>query len=311
MEKYRSITRYLPKLTQFRPSPDTYLFTVFIAAFTLFAILTKNPILILIAATLITLLATFTAIIATSLGRIQIQRTFENEIFAKTETQINLQIKNNNKNKITNLYAYEDFGKKRKVGPVTFNSIPPQTTATKHYICSFQKRGEAQFKKIQITLRLGPVKLTKNIILRESKHIYPAITKNITPSVLCSPDTTQKLNSAASRPTPGFTEYRQGMPANRINWKLSAKAQTIIVRTDNLKQNITQHTKIILGIFPGQSEMAMEQAVSEAATLAIRELGNAKRVSLWYKNRLLSDGFGLGQREKILKILSKITVKTK
>ena len=96
----------------------------------------------------------------------------------------------------------------------------------------------------------------------------------VLPSALPSDNDEEAEEGSVSGGFPGYEHrgYEPGDPLNRINYKLSAKKRTLMVRRD--ENTSAQSTDIVIA--PGSDDTCMEQALALAGRLV--GLGGAARV---------------------------------
>jgi len=231
---------------------------------------------------------------------LNVARRFNNELFAATESHIDILTQNNGKKAHYALHIFEDFEQNRTIGPIFIPTLQPGQTAQAPYDCIFPSRGSARFRQIQIRSRF-PVPLF------EFRAEYPCEDKaTVYPQRLPERDlvrfsaSAQDEHGASWRRSPRIQALDNGRLTGRILWKLSARRGTLI---EEVRKPTPAGASHVVALTPKSALPAAEyeRQISQVTDFCLCSLENGDPVALEHNDQITP-----GNRRELLEFLSHV-----
>jgi len=191
-----------------------------------------------------------------------------------------------------------------------FLKIPPGRTQRTSYRHTFTRRGLHRLDGFRIATRFpfAFFRKSRDVADEEELLVYPAVF----PVSLPSPRARHHGETAVARLGRrgdffGLREYRGGDDRRAIHWRSSARAGRLLVR--EFEEEAQRRATIVCdNALPddagAEAELALEKAISLAASLAAAYLGAGWAVRLVCRGAQVPFGVGPAQLARVLRVLA-------
>ena len=267
---------------------------------------TGNNLIYLIFSMMCSILVISVVVLKINLQGLALRVSPEYPVFAKVPAVLEIAV--TNKKSILPSYSVKVSLPEALGGESYFPKIPAQSEPSQTARVVYKKRGVYGFGDFYLSSSFPFIFLTQKIVstIREKVIVYPEI-KQVDTSIIGLTKEGDALSYTGMRRGEEFSsirEFRYGDDRRNIHWKSSAKTTRLMVR-EYAAEEPTKLTVILDNLMPPEDKV-LENAVSLAASLADRFLGEGFYVRLFTCRKVVPFGSGSQHLYKILDILAEI-----
>jgi uncharacterized protein (DUF58 family) len=275
------------------------------------AINTGNNLLYLVLGWLLSLIVASGTLSNLTLRRLRVQRRPPPRIHAGRPFLMEIALENRKQRFASFSIEVEDLAAGRPVDKrCYFLKLPAGRTQRASYRHTFHRRGLVKFDGFRIATRFPFALFAKSRDVRAADDVlvYPAVR----PVALPSPRAQRQGDAPQSKLGRrgeffGLRDYREGEDSRAIHWRSSARGGRLLVREmeEEAQRRITIELDNEVGDVADENALdALEDAVSQAASLALAYLRAGFAVRLQARGAVVPLGAGAAQEQRLLRALA-------
>jgi len=276
------------------------------------AINTGNNLLYLVLGAMLAMIVTSGLLSEKNLRGVRVQRKLPKRVFVDQPFQVDLCIYNSQQRWTSlSLVLSEMNGDVKQDRPCVVFAIPPQQTVQTSYIATVNLRGLHELRMVRVTTRFPFSLFAKSRAEHVSDTLiaYPKIhdvhTRTRYGRELADGESGVRGHGGDFD---ALRDYREGDNLRDIVWRKAAGTQRVVVR-EYIHPRINEVVIPFDDIDRGQTEAQREQAIRDAASLAVHHLKLGHAVGLETTDALIPPVRGSKQGDRILDALALMTFK--